>query len=56
VEYVDDEGWKILSIDEIFIAEREQYSDEESLECFDQAVNCGVGAVFYTWPLGSEDE
>lgn len=44
---MDDEGWKILSIDEISAAERERYLDEESLECYDQAVSFGVRDILY---------
>lgn len=55
-EYVLSQGWQILNIEEIFIATRERYiEDPKSLECFDQAIRYGIGAIFYTWPIGSED-
>jgi hypothetical protein len=50
--YINEEGWKIISIEEKFIAQRSQYEDDsESLECFEQAVSIGIGALFHTWPL-----
>ena len=49
--YIEDEGWEIVCIEEKFVAKREEYIDnQESLDAFDQAINYGVGAVFYTWP------
>lgn len=57
IKYVNKQEWEVLNIEEIFLANRERYLDEhESLECFDQAVDCGIGAIFYTWPIGAEDE
>lgn len=51
----DEEGWQVLNIEEICIADRERYLEEPaSLECFDQAVDYGIGAAFYIWPAGSE--
>ena len=50
-------GLIIVNIEEIYIVTREIYADElDSLECFDESVNFGVGAVFYTWPINDEDE
>lgn len=57
VEYVNDQGWEVLNIEEIFIASREQYENEpDSLECFDEAINFGIGSIFYTWPICNEDK
>lgn len=51
-EYVFDEGWEIIDIEDFFIVTREIYLEEpNSLDCFDQAVNFGIGANFYTWPI-----
>lgn len=55
-EYVASEGWEIVNIEEIFIAKRERYADlPESLECYEQAIHCGVGAIFNTWSIDAED-
>lgn len=57
IEYVYDQGWEVLNIEEIFITNKERYIDEpDSLECFNQAIYQGIGAIFYTWPIGDEDE
>lgn len=52
--YVNDQGWEIIDVDEQNIVNRERYEEddelEESLDCFDQAVNLGISAIFYTWP------
>jgi len=51
-EYVSTEGWQIINIEDFFVVTREMYQEEsELLDCFDQAVNCGIGAIFYTWPI-----
>ena len=56
VEYIADEGWEIASIEEISIAERAWYADlPDSLECYEQAVRCGFGAIFHIWPIGGDD-
>lgn len=56
-KYISNEGWKVVSIEDRFIANRNLYegdSDgEESLECFDEAMRDGIAAIFYTW---SEDD
>jgi hypothetical protein len=55
-EYCDNEGWQIMSIKEEFIASRERYEEiHDSLECYDQAVEFGVSAIFYIWPPDAED-
>jgi hypothetical protein len=57
IEYVYDQGWQVLNIEEISIVDRERYLDEpDSLECVDNAISCGIGANFYTWPVGSEED
>lgn len=57
IEYVYNQGWEVINIEEVFITNRERYVDEpDSLECFDQAVKYGIGAIFYTWPIGNKDE
>lgn len=57
INYVKSQGWDVTTIEETFIATRDRYIDfPDSLECFDQAVDCGISAIFNTWPIGSEDE
>ncbi len=52
-DYINEEGWEVVSIEEQFIANRKQYEDEyelkESLECFDEATSNGIAAIFNTW-------
>ena len=53
----DVEGWQVLSIEEIYITDRERYVElPDSLECFKQAVDFGIGVIFHIWPIGCEDE
>jgi hypothetical protein len=56
IEYINTQEWEALNIEEVYITNRERYVDEpDSLECFEQAINCGIGAVFYTWPINDEE-
>ena len=49
-EYINAENWEFFQVKDIFIAKRDMYTDEpESLECYDEASQYGLGAVFYTW-------
>lgn len=52
-EYIQLKGWVILTVEEEFIATREQYKNDEgltkALECFDKAESDGIAAIFYTW-------
>lgn len=51
MQYIKGQGWDVISIEEIRVVERSHYINEpESLECFDEAMDIGIGAVFYTWP------
>lgn len=57
IEYINNQEWESLNIEEIYITTRERYINEpDSLECFDQAINFGVGAIFYTWHIDDDDE
>ncbi|EJR99336.1 hypothetical protein JDS77_21935 [Bacillus cereus group sp. N28] len=51
--YINAEGWKVISIEDQFIANQKQYEGDyelkESLECFEQAMRDGIAAIFYTW-------
>jgi len=43
--------WEITKVEESFITDSKRYNDElESLEGFNQALEYGVSAIFYTWP------
>ncbi|MGK7377585.1 hypothetical protein ACSFXN_07060 [Planococcus sp. 1R117A] len=52
--YIKSEGWKILQIEEQFIAKRERYEGDperlDLLEYFDRALEDGVSAIFHVWP------
>ncbi len=53
----DEEDWQTINIEEIYIADRRRYMEEsDSLACFDQAIESGIGVIFYTWPIGGDDE
>jgi hypothetical protein len=57
MKYINSQGWEPLNIEEIYITSRERYVDKpDSLECFEQAINCGVGAIIYTWPIDDEGD
>lgn len=53
IDYIrHEEGWEVIRTEESFIANREGYEEDEqkdSLECFEWAVNHGVGVIVYTW-------
>lgn len=56
--YVVNQGWEVISIEDQFIASRDMYfgdteEDKELLECFDEALREGISAIFYTY---EEDE
>jgi hypothetical protein len=48
--YITDEGWEITKVEEMYIACREQYENNDecvnSLECYDQAVDGGKYGYF----------
>ena len=49
--YIRNEGWEITKVEESFITDSKRYKDElESLDGFNQAIEYGVSAIFYTWP------
>lgn len=57
IKYIRTQEWETLNIEEIYVTKRERYVDEpDSLECYDQAINSGVGAIFYTWPIDEEND
>lgn len=51
-EYIDEEGWIFIKVEDAWVAQRQFYMDTpESLECFDEACKNGLSAIFYTWPI-----
>ena len=51
-EYLSEQKWVFIRIEDIFAAQRERYDDEpDSLACYDDALQYGFGAIFYTWPM-----
>ena len=58
--YVVNQGWEVISIEDQFIASRDMYlgdteEDKELLECFDEALREGISAIFYIYEE-NEDE
>jgi len=50
MEYIDNENWKSIKVKDSFIAKRDLYIDDpDSLECYDEASENGISAIFYTW-------
>lgn len=50
-EYICEQNWVFCQTEDMFTVQREQYDDEpDSLECYDNALQYGFDAVFYTWP------
>ncbi|MBT2701600.1 hypothetical protein J7E79_30595 [Bacillus sp. ISL-40] len=60
--YVVNQGWEVISIEDQFIASRDMYlgdtqEDKELLECFDEALREDISAIFYTYEEAeSEDD
>lgn len=49
-EYVDQEDWEVVSIEESSEVTREGYLDDpDALECFDEAYEKGISALFFIW-------
>ncbi|WML44677.1 hypothetical protein [Neobacillus sp. PS3-40] len=58
--YVVNQGWEVISIEEQSIASRDMYlgdteEDKELLECFDEALREGISAIFYTYEEDEDD-
>ncbi|MBE6880544.1 MAG: hypothetical protein E7490_06900 [Ruminococcaceae bacterium] len=53
--YVDEVNWKFVNAEEISVAKRSTYIDKpDSLECYDEACEKGLSAIFYTWAIGED--
>lgn len=59
-EYVSNEGWEVIGVEDQFIGSRDMYEgeneDKEIRECFDEAVEYGVSGIFYTFASEDDDE
>lgn len=54
-DYVEQEDWTVISLEESTEVLREDYVDDpDLLECYDEACENGISALFYTWD--SEEE
>ena len=54
-KYIHKENWDLVNIEDVFSTQRERYLEEpDSLECYDNAVQYGLDAIFYTWPIDSD--
>jgi hypothetical protein len=57
IKYIDTQEWEVLNIEEMYITDRERYVDEPDFyEFFVLAINFGIGAIFYTWPMNDDNE
>lgn len=49
-KYIRNEGWEITKVEEMFVTNSQRYEDEpESLECFNEALEYGISALFHIW-------
>ena len=56
-EYIHEENWDFVKTEDIYSVQRERYLDElDSLECYDNAVQYGLDAIFYIWPIDEMNE
>lgn len=60
-KYVSNQGWEVISIEDPFFVSRDMYEgdteeEEELLECFDEAMQDGISAIFYTYTSEDDDE
>jgi len=54
-EYIHKENWELVKIEDINCVRRERYLDEpDALECYDNAEQYGLDAIFYTWPIDAK--
>ncbi|MBQ3101189.1 MAG: hypothetical protein IJC50_09385 [Clostridia bacterium] len=53
-EYIVEEDWTYVDTEDMGIAKRELLDNPDSLECYDEACEYGLGAVFYAWTSDEE--
>ena len=59
--YVVNQGWEVISIEDQFIASRDMYlgdteEDKELLECFDEALREDISAIFYIYEENEDED
>lgn len=54
--HIINNGWKILLLEESFLAEEGMYEGQESLKYFEQAKSDGEVYVYHTWPVDAQDD
>ena len=57
INYLNAQDWEVVNIiEEKRIVRRIRYIDvPESLECYDEAIHCGIGALFHIWRSDAVD-
>ena len=55
-EFIKNENWIFMKVEDIWEAQRQSYIDlPDSLECYDEACEIGLSAVFNTWPIDGDN-
>jgi hypothetical protein len=54
--HITSNGWKILLLEESFLAEDGMYAGQESIKYFEQAKIDGEVYVYHTWPVDPQDD
>ena len=55
-EFIKNENWIFMKVEDIWEAQRQSYIDlPDSLECYDEACEIGLSAVFNTWPIDEDN-
>ena len=55
-EFIKNENWMFIKTEDIWEAQRQSYIDlPDSLECYDEACEIGLSAVFNTWPIDGDN-
>ena len=55
-EFIKNENWIFMKVEDIWEAQRQSYIDlPDSLECYDDACEIGLSAVFNTWPIDGDN-
>lgn len=54
-EYIKNENWMFVKTKDIWKAQRQSYIDlPDSLECYDEACDIGLSAIFNIWPIDGD--
>ena len=55
-EFIKNENCIFMKVEDIWEAQRQSYIDlPDSLECYDEACEIGLSAVFNTWPIDGDN-